>query len=278
MVYFVIGPSVLSFFVRHYLRAFYPLGKCHTCHILLFLATTQLCFLSSLVKWLFVVPFTTFDLATPCMDRCLHRCFRLVTKVHVKRCRPLFYFLFFAPTSPATLFNHAPSSLSFFHLALTLGHRHQFSMPLTIVKRSRDSTPTATHSFNMVKRFRPTNATLGAFVRQAISSKQSTLSSTYGPVTCHPQPKAKNRPQLQVELPPMPSLEFIGLSPITSFLSNSSFSDFSLPSSASSEDTDQCDNRDELLEPGIIQGLNYDGHSHHEVPYYMLNDTVTPEM
>lgn len=152
-------------------------------------------------------------------------------------------------------------------------------MPLTTVKRSRDSTPTVTHSFNMVKRFRPSNATL-AFVRQAISSKQSTLSSTYGPVTCHPQPKAKNRPQLQVELPHVPSIEFIGLSPITSFLSNSSFSDFSLLSSASSEaeNTDQCDNRDELLEPGIIQGLNYDGHPHHEVPYYMLNDNVTPEM
>jgi hypothetical protein len=151
-------------------------------------------------------------------------------------------------------------------------------MPLTTVKRSRDSTP-ATHSFNMVKRPRPSNTTLGAFVRQAISSKQSTLSSTYEHLTRLPQSKAKNRPQLQVELPRTPSLEFIGLSPITSFLSSSSYSDFSLPSSASSEaeNSDQCDNQDELLELGIIQGLNYDWHPHHEVPYSMLYDNVTPE-
>jgi hypothetical protein len=153
-------------------------------------------------------------------------------------------------------------------------------MPLTTVKRARDNTPVPTQSFNMVKRPRPSNAALvGAFVRQAISSKQSTLSSTYEHLTHHPQSKAKNRPQLQVELPRTPSLEFIGLSPITSFLSNSSYSDFSLPSSASSEaeNTDQCDNQDELLELGIIQGLDYDWHPHHEVPYSMLYDNVTPE-
>ena len=153
-------------------------------------------------------------------------------------------------------------------------------MPLTTVKRSRDGTPAATPSFNMVKRLRSSNTTLvGAFVRQAISSNQSTLSSTYGPVTHHPQSKAKNRPQLQVELPRIPSLEFIGLSPITSFLSSSSYSDFSLPSSDSSEaeSTGQCDNRDELLEPRIIHDLNYDVHPHHEAPYSMLYDNVTPE-
>jgi hypothetical protein len=152
-------------------------------------------------------------------------------------------------------------------------------MPLTTVKRSRDSTPVATHSHNMVKRPRPSNATLvGAFVRQAISSKQSALSTTYGHLTRFPQSKAKNRPQLEVELPRTPSLEFIGLSPITSFLSDSSYSDFSLSSSASSEagSTDQCDNRDELKELEIIQGLNLDGHPHHEVPYSMLCDNVTP--
>lgn len=132
----------------------------------------------------------------------------------------------------------------------------------------------------MVKRPRPSNTTLGAFVRQAISSKQSTLSSTYGHLTRLAQSKAKNRPQLQVELPPTPSLEFIGLSPITSFLSNSSYSDFSLSSSASSEaeNTDQGDDQDEHLELGTIQGLNYDGHPHDEVPYFMLYDNVTPEM
>lgn len=154
-------------------------------------------------------------------------------------------------------------------------------MPLTTVKRTRDITPVATHSHNMVKRPRPNNATLGAFVRQAISSKQSTLSSTYEHLTRLSQSKPKNRPQLHVELPRSPSLDFIGLSPITSFLSNSSFSDFSLSSSASSEagDTDQCDNEDELLEHEIIQGLNldYGGYPHHEVPYSMLYDNVTPE-
>jgi len=153
-------------------------------------------------------------------------------------------------------------------------------MPLTTVKRPRDSTPVATHSVDMVKRPRPSNATLvGTFVRQAISLKQSTLSSTYGHLTHLPLSKAKNRPQLQVELPRTPSLEFIGLSPITTFLSNSSYSDFSLPSSASSEaeNIDQCDNQDKLLELGIIQGPNYDGHPHHEVPYSMLHDNVTPE-
>lgn len=151
-------------------------------------------------------------------------------------------------------------------------------MPLTTVKRPRDSTPVATHPLNMVKRPRSNATLVGTFVRQAMS-KQSTLSSTYGHLTCPPQPKAKNRPQLQVELPRTPSLEFIGLSPITSFLSNSSYSDFSLPSSASSEaeNTDRCDNQDELEELGIIRGLNYDGHPHHEVPYSMLYDNITPE-
>lgn len=153
-------------------------------------------------------------------------------------------------------------------------------MPLTTVKHSRDHTPT-TRPFNMVKRPRPSNATLGTFVRQAISSKQSTLSSTYEHLTRLPQSKPKNRPQLQVELPRQrtPSLEFIGLSPITSFLSNSSYSDFSLSSSASSEaeNSDQCNSQDELLEPGNTQGLNYDWHPHHEVPYSMLYDNVTHE-
>lgn len=152
-------------------------------------------------------------------------------------------------------------------------------MPLTTVKRPRDSTPVANHSHNMVKRPRPSNATLvGAFVRQAISSKQSTLSSTYGHLTRFPQSKAKNRPELQVELPRIPSLEFIGLSPITSFLSDSSYSDFSLSSSASSEagNIDQCDSQDELIELGNIQDPNLDGHPHHEVPHSMLYDNVTP--
>ncbi len=149
-------------------------------------------------------------------------------------------------------------------------------MPLTTVKRSRDSTPAATHSFNMVKRPRPSNATLvGAFARQAISSKQSTLSSTYEPLTLLPRSKTKNRPQLLVELPPIPSIDFIGLSPITSFLSSSSHSDFSLSSSAST--TDESDNQDELLEHRIVPGLNYDGHRHQEAPYSMLYDNVTPE-
>lgn len=156
---------------------------------------------------------------------------------------------------------------------------HQSSMPATAVKRSRDTTP-ATRSLNMVKRPRPSNATrVGTFVRQAISSKQSTLSSTYEHLTRLPKSKAKNRPQLKVELPRTPSLEFIGLSPITSFLSNSSYSDFSLPSSTSSEaeNTDQCDNQDELHGLGTVQGLNYDWHPHHEVPYSMLHDNVTRE-
>jgi hypothetical protein len=212
------------------------------------------------------------------MDRCLHNGFCLATKVHVKRCRIVFI-LVSAPTSPQTLLSyHAHSLLSFPAENFVT---QQSSMPLTTVKRSRDSTPVATHSPKMVKRPRPSNATtlVGAFVRQAISSKQSTLSSTYGHFTRLPQSKAKNRPQLQVELPRVPSLEFIGLSPITSFLSDSSYSDFSLSSSASSdaENTDQFDNQDELLELGIIQGLSLDGHPHHEVPYSMLYDNVTPE-
>src|SRR6266446_6243832 len=99
-------------------------------------------------------------------------------------------------------------------------------MPLTTVKRSRDRTAAATNSFNMVKRPRPSNATL------------------------------------LVELPPIPSIDFIGLSPITSFLSSSSHSDFSLSSSAST--TDESDNQDELLEHRIVPGLNYDGHRHQE--------------
>jgi|SRR5229473_4803253 len=153
-------------------------------------------------------------------------------------------------------------------------------MPLATVKRSRDSTPEATHSFIMVKRPRPSNATLvESLVRQAISSKHSTLSSTYGPFNRLPLSKAKNRPQLQVELPPTPSLEFIGLSPVTSFLSSSSLSGSSLGSSASTgtESTDQCDYQDELLDHRTIQGLDYDRHPHHEVPYSMLYDNVTSE-
>jgi hypothetical protein len=154
-------------------------------------------------------------------------------------------------------------------------------MPLTRVKRSRDSPPVATHSFNMVKRPRPSPATLmGNFVRQAISSKQSTLTSTYGPLTFLPRSKAKSRPRLHVELPPTPSFEFIGLSPITSFLTSSSHDDFNLPPSADPrgvENTDQCDNRGELLECGITQGLEYDVYPRDEVPYSMLCDSVTPE-
>lgn len=131
-------------------------------------------------------------------------------------------------------------------------------MPLAAVKRARDSTPVATHSFNMVKRPRPSNGTLmGNFVRQAVSSKQSTLTSTYSPFTLLPRSKAKSRPQLQVELPP-PSLEFIGLSPITSFLSFSQ-SDLNLPLSADPK------------------GVEYGVYPRSEVPYSMLYDSITPE-
>jgi hypothetical protein len=140
-------------------------------------------------------------------------------------------------------------------------------MPLTTAKRSRESTPVATHSFNMVKRHRSSTVTLmGNFVRQAISSKHSTLTSTYESLTL-PRSKAKSRPQLQVELPPSPSFEFIGLSPITSFLTSSSHNDFNLPPSAGPRGVDQCDSRDELLECGITHGLEYN----------MLCDCVTPE-
>jgi hypothetical protein len=132
-------------------------------------------------------------------------------------------------------------------------------MPLTKVKRARDSTPVSTHSFNMVKRPRPSNGTLmGNFVRHAMSSKQSTLTSTYRPLTVLPPSKAKSRPQLQVELPP-PSFELIGLSPITSFLSSSSQSDFNLPPSAD------------------LKGVEYDVYPRSEVPYSMLYDSVTAE-
>jgi hypothetical protein len=132
-------------------------------------------------------------------------------------------------------------------------------MPLPAVKRARDNTPVATHSFNMVKRPRPSNGTLmGNIVRQAMSSKQSTLTSTYRPFTLLPRSKAKSRPQLQVE-PPPPSLEFIGLSPITSFLSFSSQSESNFPPS------------------GDPKGVEYDVYPRNEVPYSMLYDSVTPE-
>ena len=143
-------------------------------------------------------------------------------------------------------------------------------MPLSTVKRSRDITPVPTHSFNMAKRHRPSNATLvGNFFRQAMSSKRSTSTSTSGTLTLLPQSKAMGRPQLQVELPPTPSFEFNGLSPITSFLSSSFHTDFKFPSSAGFkgvENTDQCVNREELLE-----------FPRNEVPYSMLYDSVTPE-
>ena len=143
-------------------------------------------------------------------------------------------------------------------------------MPLTAVKRPRDSTPVATHSFNMVKRPRPSHATLmGNLVRQAVSSKHSSMTSTYGSLSLLPRSKAKSRPQLRVELPPTPSLEFIGLSPITSFLTSSSLNGFNLPPSAvpeGVENADQC-----------VEGLKYDVYPCSEVPYSMLYDNVTPE-
>lgn len=143
-------------------------------------------------------------------------------------------------------------------------------MPLATVKRSRDITPVATHSFNMVKRPRPSNATLmGNFFRQAMSSKHSTITSTSNPLTLHPQSKAKNRPQLRVELPPTPSFEFIGLSPITSFLSSSSHTYFKFPPSAGPkavENADQCVSREE-----------FPGYPCDEAPYFMLYDSVSPE-
>lgn len=151
-------------------------------------------------------------------------------------------------------------------------------MPLATAKRSRDSTPVATRSFNMVKCHRPSTATLmGNFVRQAISSKHSTLTSTYGSFTLRPRSKAKSRPQLQVELPPTPSFEFIGLSPITTFFTSSSHYDFNLPPSADPRGVDQCDDRDEHLECRIAQDLEYDVCPRNEVPNSMLYDCVTPE-
>jgi hypothetical protein len=47
-----------------------------------------------------VDPLPTIDPATSRMDSCIHRCFCLVTKVHVKRCRKVFI-LVSVPTSPA---------------------------------------------------------------------------------------------------------------------------------------------------------------------------------
>lgn len=143
-------------------------------------------------------------------------------------------------------------------------------MPLATVKRSRDITPVATHSFSMVKRPRPSNATLmGNFFRQAMSSKHSTITPTSNPLTLDTQSKAKSRPQLRVELPPTPSFEFIGLSPITSFLSSSSHNYFKFPPSAGPEaveDADQCVNREEFPR------YPCDG-----APYFMLYDSVSPE-
>jgi hypothetical protein len=139
-------------------------------------------------------------------------------------------------------------------------------MPLATVKRPRDITPVATHSFNMVKRPRPSNATLmGSLFRQAISSKPSTSTSTSNPLILQPQSKVKSRPQLRVELPPTPSFDFIGLSPITSFLSSSSHTYFKFPPSADPkgvENAGQRVNREEF--PGYPC-------------YFMLYDNVSPE-
>jgi hypothetical protein len=143
-------------------------------------------------------------------------------------------------------------------------------MPLAAVKRPRDITPVATHSFNMVKRPRPSNATLmGNFFRQAMSSKHSTSTSTSNPLIVQPQSKVKSRPQLRVELPPTPSFDFVGLSPITSFLSSSSHTYFKFPPSADPKGVEKADQR--------VNREEFPGYPYDEAPYFMLYDSVSPE-
>lgn len=157
-------------------------------------------------------------------------------------------------------------------------------MSLATAKRPRPSagTPMATHSFNVAKRPRPGNppSTENSLCPDN-ASKHPTLASTYSPLTLRPQFKANSRPssQLPVELPPVPSLTFLGLSPIISFLTFFTHNSFNPPLSAGPGGvghSDRCGIQDEHLYHSIIQGVNYGVYPRNDVPYSMLHDNVTP--
>ena len=162
---------------------------------------------------------------------------------------------------------------------------HQLSTLLTTVKRPRpsDSTAVETHPFKMVKLSRPSNnSPVRSPVCQATLPKSSPLISAYDPLALPARLRTKCRPTplLQVELLPAPSFAFVGMSPITSFLSSS-------PSIYSNvlrraqpegkENTDQHVIRNERPNFKTFQGAECGVYPRKDVPYSILYDNVTPE-
>ena len=159
---------------------------------------------------------------------------------------------------------------------------HQLSALLTTVKRPRpsDSTPVATHPFKMVKLSRPSNnAPARSPVCQATLPKCPPLISAYDPLAVPARPRTKCRPTplLQVELLPTPSFAFVGMSPITSYLSSSPHIYFDVLHCAHPEGKNNADQhriRNERPNHKTFQGAKY---PRKDVPYSMLHDNVTPE-
>ena len=132
----------------------------------------------------------------------------------------------------------------------------------------------------MVKRSRLThNSPAESPVRQDPASKASTLESVYGPLASRSRVKTASRPTpLRVELLPIPSFAFIGMSPITSFLASSRHNYFNALTRADPEENiNQCEIKDERVNYNTLQGVKYDIYPHDDVPHSMLYDNVTPE-
>jgi hypothetical protein len=149
------------------------------------------------------------------------------------------------------------------------------------VKRPRasESTPVVTHLFKMVKRPRLThNFSAESRVYQDGASKDSTLESAHAALASHPQFKTTSRPTpLQVELLPTPSFAFVGMSPITSFLTSSPHIYFNVLTCADrgEENVGQCKISGERVNYSTFQWVKYDMYSRDEVPHSMLYDNVT---
>ena len=162
---------------------------------------------------------------------------------------------------------------------------HQLSTLLATVKRPRpsDSTPVASHPLKMVKLSRPSNnSPVRIPVCQATAPKCSALISTYDPLALPPRLKTKCRPAplLQVELLPTPSFAFVGMSPITSFLSSSPDISPDVLHRTHPEGKENIDQHRTQNGRPNYKAFRVDKHGvypRNDVSYSMLYDNVTPE-
>jgi hypothetical protein len=153
------------------------------------------------------------------------------------------------------------------------------------VKRPRpsDSTPVATHPFKMVKLSRSSNSSpVQSPVFQDTVPKCPPLISAYDPLALPPRLSTKCRPAplLQVELPTSSSFAFVGMSPISSFLSSSPHINSNVLHRAhpgGKENINQHRIRNERPNYKTFQGVKYGVYPRNDVSYSILYDNVTPE-